>query len=201
MFTREQIESIKALGGDDSKQALIEQAEQMGYTKLKSYKTFSALVRELEKAGLVEQGDEQPATEPDVDEQPEPELDDSIDLSELKDETDEQPTADEQPVVDEAKENDEQSDVDDKPAPTDKKKSILPENFTPIFQLMGRAPGYYTLPWWIYQWITETEDWKSNIDKAHAFAQSTLYSLVYYIERDGSVEVRETRNSKFVTLT
>ena len=200
MFTREQIESIKALGGDDSKQALIEQAEQMGYTKLKSYKTFSALVRELEKAGLIEQSDE-PAAKPDADEQLEsdesidlPDADEQLELDEpaakpeLKDETDEQPTADE-------------PDVDDKPILSNEKKSVLPENFTPIFQLMGRAPGYYTLPWWIYQWIVENEDWKSNIDKAHAFAQSTLYSLVYYIERDGSVEVRETRNSKFVTLT
>lgn len=200
MFTREQIESIKELGGDDSKQVLIEQAEQMGYTKLKSYKTFSALVRELEKAGLIEQDNEQPVTESNANEQAEPELDDSIDLPELKDETVDQPTADEtvdRPTADETVDQP----TADKPAVSNEKKSVLPENFTPIFQLMGKAPGYYTLPWWIYEWITKTEDWKSNIDKAHAFAQSTLYSLVYYIERDGSVEIRETRNSKFVTLT
>lgn len=77
----------------------------------------------------------------------------------------------------------------------------LPENFSPNLQLIGKNPGFCTVPWWIYQWIAETPDWKSHpISFEHASAHQTLFSLIYYINRDGSVLIRETRNSSFVTL-
>lgn len=77
----------------------------------------------------------------------------------------------------------------------------LPENFSPNLQLLGKNPGFCTVPWWIYQWIAETPDWKSYPTSfEHASAHQTLFSLIYYINRDGSVLIRETRNSSFVTL-
>ncbi|URQ03983.1 inhibitor of prohead protease [Enterobacter phage vB_EclM-UFV01] len=78
----------------------------------------------------------------------------------------------------------------------------LPDNFSPTLHLIGRNPGYATLPWWIYQWILETPDWKSHpLSFEHPSAHQTLLSLIYYIKRDGSVQVRETRNSSFATLS
>lgn len=80
-------------------------------------------------------------------------------------------------------------------------KFILSEDYAPRFSLIGRSPGFMTLPWWIYQWISETPDWKDRpLDFPHPTAHDTLLALIYYINRDGSVMVRETRNSKFVTL-
>lgn len=78
----------------------------------------------------------------------------------------------------------------------------LPDDFSPSIILMGKAPGYYTLPWWIYQWIEENPNWKQNPNKCpHYHALSILKSLLYYIKRDGSIMIRETRNSSFKTLT
>lgn len=77
----------------------------------------------------------------------------------------------------------------------------LPENFSPNLQLIGKNPGFVTVPWWIYQWISETPDWKERPTSfQHPTAHQTLFSLIYYINRNGSVLVRETRNSSFVTL-
>lgn len=78
----------------------------------------------------------------------------------------------------------------------------LPADFSPTLHLIGRNPGYATLPWWIYQWILETPDWKSRpLSFEHPSAHQTLLSLIYYIKRDGYVQVRETRNSSFATLS
>lgn len=77
----------------------------------------------------------------------------------------------------------------------------LPKNFSPNLMLIGKNPGFCTVPWWIYQWITETPDWKERPTAfPHPTAHQTLFSLIYYINRNGSVLVRETRNSSFVTL-
>lgn len=77
----------------------------------------------------------------------------------------------------------------------------LPENFSPNLLLIGKNPGYCTVPWWIYQWISETPDWKERPTSfQHPTAHQTLFSLIYYINRNGSILVRETRNSSFVTL-
>lgn len=77
----------------------------------------------------------------------------------------------------------------------------LPENFSPNLLLIGKNPGFCTVPWWIYQWISETPDWKERPTSfQHPSAHQTLFSLIYYINRNGSVLVRETRNSSFVTL-
>lgn len=78
----------------------------------------------------------------------------------------------------------------------------LPENFSPNMTMIGKNPGYVTLPWWIYEWIKDTPDWKSRpTDFQHPSAHQSLFSLIYFIKRDGSVIIRETRNSSFVTLS
>lgn len=77
----------------------------------------------------------------------------------------------------------------------------LPDNFSPSLYLMGKAPGYATLPWWIYEWITLNPQWKSNPNSfPHHYGTDTLLSLIYYIKRDGQVRIRETRNSRFFIL-
>lgn len=77
----------------------------------------------------------------------------------------------------------------------------LPKNFSPNLMLIGKNPGFCTVPWWIYQWISETPDWKERPTAfPHPTAHQTLFSLIYYINRNGSVLIRETRNSSFVTL-
>ena len=81
-------------------------------------------------------------------------------------------------------------------------KFELPTNFSPSLQMLGRAhTAYVTLPWWIYEWITKNPQWKSNPNSFHDFhGMKTLLSLIYYIQRDGYVRIRETRNSRFVVL-
>ncbi|ARW58162.1 inhibitor of prohead protease [Serratia phage X20] len=77
----------------------------------------------------------------------------------------------------------------------------LPKGFSPTLMSMGKAPGYVTLPWWIYQWIIENPEWKSNPHSfPHHYGIDTLLSLIYYIKRDGQVRIRETRNSRFFIL-
>lgn len=78
----------------------------------------------------------------------------------------------------------------------------LPKGFSPTLNKMGKGSGYVTLPWWIYEWIAKTPDWKSNPKSfEHPSAHSTLFSLIYYINREGSIRIRETRNSSFQILS
>lgn len=80
-------------------------------------------------------------------------------------------------------------------------ESILPDGFSPTIILMGSGRGYFTCPWWIYDWIAKTPDWKHKIDSCpHYGSSSILQSMIYYINRDGSIMIRETRNSKFVEI-
>lgn len=78
------------------------------------------------------------------------------------------------------------------------------DTFSPTIFLMGRSArsnGYYTCPWWIYDWIKKNPEWYKDPDSCpHASAIDTIKSLVYYIKRDGEVTVRETRNSRFETF-
>lgn len=79
------------------------------------------------------------------------------------------------------------------------------EDFSPTISLMGRSErtnGYYTCPWWIYDWITQNrETWFLNPEKCpHSSAIPVVKSLAWFAHRDGEVVIRETRNSRFVTL-
>lgn len=84
---------------------------------------------------------------------------------------------------------------------SEKPKFKLPAGFSPNLLIIGKNPGYATVPWWIYKWISENPDWKERpTDFQHPSAHPTLFSLIYYINRYGSILIRETRNSSFVTL-
>lgn len=73
--------------------------------------------------------------------------------------------------------------------------------FRPTICLIGGGRGYYSCPWWIFDWIVNTPDWKKYPERfPHAYVHDTLKSLIYYIKRDGSVKVRETKHSQFHTL-
>ncbi|XAO14505.1 hypothetical protein [Escherichia phage FL15] len=74
-------------------------------------------------------------------------------------------------------------------------------SFRPTICLIGGGRGYYSCPWWIFDWIVNTPDWKKYPERfPHAYVHDTLKSLIYYIKRDGSVKVRETKHSQFHTL-
>lgn len=86
--------------------------------------------------------------------------------------------------------------------PVEVETQVLPKGFNPSFALIGSTPGYYTLAWWLWDWIETTPDWKNKIHECqHTRDHNILYSLVYYIQKNKSVQVRETRNSKYFTLT
>ncbi len=73
--------------------------------------------------------------------------------------------------------------------------------FRPTICLIGGGRGYYSCPWWIFDWIVNTPDWKKYPERfPHAYVHDTLKSLIYYIKRDGSVKVRETKHSQFHIL-
>ena len=73
--------------------------------------------------------------------------------------------------------------------------------FRPTIMLIGGGRGYYTCPWWIFQWIQDNPDWKLNPHHCpHRSALDTLKSLAWFIRKDGSVKVRESRNSQFHIL-
>lgn len=78
------------------------------------------------------------------------------------------------------------------------------EGFTPTIYLLGRnagSNGYYSCPYWIYDWIDSNPDWFRIPDQCpYASAIPTIKSLAYYVIRDGSVCIRESRNSRFITL-
>lgn len=85
---------------------------------------------------------------------------------------------------------------------TEPRQVEFSEKFVPAFMLQGPGAGYTVLSWWIYDWIKHTTDWKYNISKCRIYnARPILETLAYYIERDGSVTIRETRNSQFIVLS
>lgn len=79
------------------------------------------------------------------------------------------------------------------------------DGFSPTISLMGRSErsnGYYTLSWWVYDWISQNSNWYEIPDLCpDKSAIPVVKSLVYYIKRDGDVTIRETRNSRFVQIS
>lgn len=76
----------------------------------------------------------------------------------------------------------------------------LPPGFYPTLSLMGPAPGYTNIPYWIWDFIEQNKDWKSKIHTAREVDRRVLYSLLYYIKRQKTVQIRESRNSRFHIL-
>ena len=219
MIDKDYIAELKAL--DDNKEAkakLAEYAEQFGI-KVKKNKSFDNIVVDIEEA--LQKLASEPM--PETDGLSIKDLIDAADAAEGLKYDDEEVNPEAALLIDSPVKSDIKIEVVEKdkiPENTDvlieekfeqavaeiiesEKPSVftLPENFSPNLQLIGKNPGFCTVPWWIYQWIAETPDWKSHPTSfEHASAHQTLFSLIYYINRDGSVLIRETRNSSFVTL-
>lgn len=67
-------------------------------------------------------------------------------------------------------------------------------NFFPITQLIGKGPtAFIQAPYWVVDFILATPDWKAQM-QTHK-EKRWLKTIMYYIERNGSVNVRESRNS------
>lgn len=187
---REKIESFRHLGRKESKGALADLAMETWGIDLNKQRSFDNMILDLESELMVRGIDldltstqDSEASEA-VTVEPEAEVVTPVESVEVAPEVKVEPSVDaspEEPVT-----------------PIQPVK--LPEGFVPAFALTGRE-GYIVVPWWIHEWIEKTPDWKNNIDKCRIYnSRRTLETLVYYIEKNGSVMIRETRNSRFVVL-
>lgn len=59
--------------------------------------------------------------------------------------------------------------------------------------------GYLSVPYWIADWILETKDWKTTKCPWKG-SEKFIRTILYYISKDKQICIRETRNSKFITL-
>ena len=71
--------------------------------------------------------------------------------------------------------------------------------YVPRNDLVGRSPAYFNIPYWILDWIeTQGASWKSEVYNYPDEGDRTyLLDMLYYIDLDGTVVVRESRNSHF----
>lgn len=200
------IEQIRALGGKEAKLQLDAYAQEFGVS-LQRNKSFDNMLLDLENAEKVAPESSQGFTTSD--------LIDSVDEVEASvEETQEYPQEIQEDLVVEPEEVTQPEYVEPEPIQPEyvepepiytepeqpEQSSDLPEGFVPKFNLIGN-PGYYTLNWAIYEWIAQNQDWKQKIHEARDVFQETLYTLLYYIKTEGSVTIRETRNSQWYTLT
>lgn len=185
---REKIESFRHLGRKESKGALADLAMETWGIDLNKQRSFDNMILDLESELMV-RGIDLDLTSPQDTETPTP----------VEQEPESQEHVESVEVAPEDKV--EQSVVASPEEPvTPIQPTKLPEGFVPAFALTGRE-GYIVVPWWIHEWIEKTPDWKNNIDKCRIYnSRRTLETLVYYIEKNGSVTIRETRNSRFVVL-
>ncbi|MGL6229363.1 MAG: hypothetical protein ACRC3J_09180 [Culicoidibacterales bacterium] len=68
--------------------------------------------------------------------------------------------------------------------------------FRPTIQLSGRGvTAFMSVPYWIHDWVATNAEWKTKIAETDKSWHSTLKTMVYYININGFVNVRESRNS------
>ncbi|ADM79872.1 Inh inhibitor of prohead protease [Aeromonas phage phiAS5] len=72
-------------------------------------------------------------------------------------------------------------------------------DYKPKTELIGYGKdAYMNLPYWILDWITEQpRDWKINVPKYDGNDKDFLMDMLYYIQTNGKVIVRESRNSQY----
>ncbi|UOX40563.1 minor head protein inhibitor of protease [Aeromonas phage GomatiRiver_11] len=76
----------------------------------------------------------------------------------------------------------------------------FPEDYKPKYKLIGpEGRAFINIPYWVYDWM-QGRDWRTEISEC-PFDKEILKSLAFYIERDGSVAIRESRNSKFIVIS
>lgn len=68
--------------------------------------------------------------------------------------------------------------------------------FKPTVQLSGRGvTAFIAIPYWIHDWVAKTPDWKTKINETESSWHNTLKTMIYYININGYINVRESRNS------
>lgn len=185
----EKVEGFKALEQKEAKLQLATYAQETFDVKLNRQKSFENMLADLEAAV--------PAEKPEL-------LIDSPDPEIVTYEG-------EPPVPDVSPETSDQIEIvpDALQAPVSDSETFSDElawmeGFTPSIIMMGRSvsnTGFYTCPYWIYDWMKQNPDWYKHPDSCpHYSARQTLKSLAWYMHRDGMVTVRETRNSQFYTF-
>ncbi|UES35594.1 hypothetical protein KKP3664_000055 [Citrobacter phage KKP_3664] len=205
----ELVEGFRALPTKEQKGALADYAQSTFEVKLNKQKSFDNMLADLEAAVPAEEDKPELLID-----SPEPEVlikvgDVTITTDEFKIDTDKVEI--DAPVVDVVAQplTPHQETIPILKASVSDSNESRPDmawldGFSPTIVLMGRSArsnGYYTCPWWIYDWIKKNPDWHKDPDQCpHYSARDTLKSLVYYIKRDGQVTVRETRNSSFDTF-
>lgn len=208
----EYINEIKEIGGKDAKDMLFDYAKETFDIQLKKNKSFENMKSDLEQA-LNE-----------LKQEPMPEENSGMTTSELikamskvedaeiiEDEPEIQLLVD-SPVIEELEVIDVQEEIVPNTAHVEEqvieslepesKTFVLPENYSPHLHMLGNlSNAYVILPWWIYDWILQTPNWKETPNSfPNYYGIDTILSLIYYIKRDGFVRIRETRNSSFAIL-
>lgn len=210
----EKVEGFKALEPKEAKQALAAYALDTFEVKLNRQKSFENMLVDLEAAVPAEK-------EPELlIDSPEPEItvvDATADFAnyvkevapEVADETMIVTAEGSKTITEFVKELEEEHKAVETPVSDSKPVSGRPawlDGFVPTIFLVGRSArsnGFYTCPYWIYDWIKQNPDtWYVDPDHdcPHYAARSTVKSLAFFAFRDGSVTIRETRNSSFVHL-
>lgn len=185
----EKVEGFKALEQKEAKLQLATYAQETFDVKLNRQKSFENMLADLESA-VPEEKPELLIDSPDpeiVTYEGEPSVPDVA--PEIADQIEIVPDALQAPISDSETVSDELAWM---------------EGFTPSIIMMGRSvsnAGFYTCPYWIYDWMKQNPDWYKHPDGCpHYSARQTLKSLAWYMHRDGMVTVRETRNSQFDTF-
>lgn len=185
----EKVEGFKALEQKEAKLQLAAYAQETFDVKLNRQKSFENMLADLESAV--------PAEKPELlIDSPDPEIVTYEGEQSVPDVAPE--IADQIEIVPDAL----QAPVSDSETVSDELAWM--EGFTPSIIMMGRSvsnTGFYTCPYWIYDWMKQNPDWYKHPDGCpHYSARQTLKSLAWYMHRDGMVTVRETRNSQFDTF-
>lgn len=82
-------------------------------------------------------------------------------------------------------------------------ESYLPHGYMPKYGKFGRGEGFYIVSYWVFDWIKENEtDWFEKLDICPYYQDmDTVYSILYYIVHEGSVIIRENRNSEYFRIS
>lgn len=84
--------------------------------------------------------------------------------------------------------------------PVEAHSITFPEGYQPKYRLVGpEGRAFINIPYWVYDWM-QGRPWRSEISEC-PYDKELLKSLAFYIERDGSVAIRESRNSKFIVIS
>lgn len=72
-------------------------------------------------------------------------------------------------------------------------------DYRPKTELIGYGKdAYMNLPYWILDWILEQpRDWKINVCNYNGNDKDFLIDMLYYIQVNGKVKIRESRNSEY----